>query len=270
MHKIKSKAKPKTAKASAGKVPAAPSVATSVDREKGKAQAAAIFAALAKSPQTKVVLNIANAGSKLPPAIARLGFQEIRFGSEGDGAQVIGDIRDLSYIPDDSCDIVWNANSLCYLYAHEVPAVLRQIHRVLKPKGMFLALVPDMQRLGTELAKGKLEKVLYKSPAGPITAMDMIYGHVASLTQGRRDMEVQSGFTAPTMANKLVRVGFGDVEIRREGFALHINARKVQAVPADKPHVRYVDDDTNKMMRIRDEIDKEPEIWQADLSPLKK
>lgn len=264
MHKVKSKSS-KTKAASQAHVMV---TNTAIDKEKGKAQAKAIFAKL-PLPGKGIVLDIVNGGSKLPATLTKAPLTPVRFGTE-EGFDIQGDIRDLSYIPSDSCDAVWNAGSLPYLYAHEVTPVLNEIYRVLKKNAVFLCSVPDMQRLGQYAYQGKFEKALYHSPAGPITTLDLMYGHAASIAHGQFERAIHTGFIASSIANKLTRAGFGDVEVKREALMLHVTARKVQAVPADKPRIRYIDEDVNKMMRARDEINKAPEIWKADISALKK
>lgn len=266
MHKVKPKGKaPKSAKAQA---PQVMTVNPAVDPEKAKAQAAAIFSKPLE-PGKGRLLDIVNSGGGLPTTLKNAPLQHIRFGASEE-MDIRGDIRDLSYIPAESCDAVWNAGSLPYLYAHEVGPVLANIHRILKRNAVFLFSVADMQRLGQYAYQGKFEKKLYDSPAGPITTLDLMYGHAASIAHGQFDRAIRTGFISSSIANKLTRVGFGDVEVKREALMLHVTARKVQAVPANKPRVRYIDEDVNKMMRARDEISKAPEIWNVDLSALKK
>ena len=62
--------------------------------------------------------------------------------------------------------------------------------------------------------------MLYQSPAGPIHAIDVVYGHRASISRGNRLMAHRTGFTARTLGARLVDAGFRPVRVKREGFVL--------------------------------------------------
>jgi hypothetical protein len=57
---------------------------------------------------------------------------------------------------------------------------------------------------------------------GPIAPLDILYGHNASIARGNHYMAHRGGFTARTLANVLLQVGFGrSVVMRRpESFDL--------------------------------------------------
>jgi len=77
------------------------------------------------------------------------------------------------------------------------------------------------------IAKGQLEETLYVSPAGPISALDMVYGHRPSIQQGNEYMAHHTGFTARSLAQKLSRAGFEKVSVSGKGDrALWAEARK--------------------------------------------
>lgn len=63
------------------------------------------------------------------------------------------DVRTLDY-PDNSQDEVYASHVLEHLPATEVPAALAEWVRVLKPGGTLRIAVPDVQKVGAELAKG--------------------------------------------------------------------------------------------------------------------
>lgn len=206
----------------------------------------------------KIVLNIVNSGAALPKSFRTDEWQEIVVSREIPNAIPL-DIHDLSALPSESCNVIWNAGSLSYLYAHEVAPVLKELYRILKPQGILLVQVPDLQRVGQMLAQGKLENALYNSPAGPIAAIDLLFGHRAALKAGNKRVQTQTGFTAGSIAHKLTPLGFGEVEVTREGWMLRAMARKIPASPPDKPLIRIREDDLNERMRIRDTIEKNPE-----------
>jgi hypothetical protein len=70
--------------------------------------------------------------------------------------------------------------------------------------------------------------------SGPITPLDMIFGHTASLARGNQYMAHRTGFTARTLQQLLVEAGFVDVTLRRGGsFDLWATAYKGRAWVAE-------------------------------------
>lgn len=209
----------------------------------------------------RVALNIVNANVPLPPQFKREEWQEIIVSRQVQGAHIPTDIYGLSSLPAESCDAIWNAGSLAYLYAHEVPVIIQEFHRILKPGGFVQITITDLQRVAQSISQGKLERELYRAPAGIITAIDLLYGHRASIASNRKDLQIKTGFTAHTIVHKFSAQGFGEVEVvRNKGFIMQLTARKVKAVPADKPLIRIQEEDLNEMMRARDNVDKAPEM----------
>ena len=128
-----------------------------------------------------------------------------------------------------SVDAVWSSHNLEHLHRHEVPVALAEFRRVLRPGGQMLLTLPDLQRIAELVAADGLEDEAYSSPAGPITALDMIYGHTPSLARGNRHMAHKTGFTARTLTQLLTEAGFTGVALQREGFALWARAYKPAA-----------------------------------------
>lgn len=250
MHKVK---KPKNNQPK--KAPAKKSTAAKLPKKKMQWPA--------REAGKRVVLNIVNANVPLPKIFDPKQWQEIIASPQDPKAQLQTDLRGMVDLPDQGCDAIWNAGSFGYLQAHEVVAVLRELHRALVRGGVLMFNVTDMQRVGTVLAQGKIEHQLYNSAAGGIAAVDLIYGHRRAIQSGRDDLKINTGFTAGSIANKATSVGFGEVEVRRDGWMLHVVARKVTANPPDKPLIRIMEEDLNEMMRKRDNIDKKPEMMRV-------
>jgi len=93
----------------------------------------------------------------------------------------------------------------------------------------MLLTLPDLQRIAELVANDGLEDEAYNSPAGPITPLDMIYGHTPSLARGNEYMAHRTGFTARTLGQLLIEAGFTSVALQREGFALWARAFKPAA-----------------------------------------
>ena len=71
-------------------------------------------------------------------------------------------------MPTASVDAVWSSHNVEHLYGHQVPTALGEFNRVLKAGGLALITLPDLQTVCRSIAEGKLEPVLYQSPAGPV------------------------------------------------------------------------------------------------------
>src|SRR5262249_8031662 len=98
---------------------------------------------------------------------------------------VVANITDLSMIESGSASAVWTAHCIEHLFAHEVGVALREFGRILRDDGFACIIVPDLQAVASYVAADRLHEVLYKSPSGPITAHDVIYGFGAAIAVGR-------------------------------------------------------------------------------------
>ncbi len=66
----------------------------------------------------------------------------------GDYVDILGDVRDLSQFEDESFDMIYGCHILEHLsYINDLPNVLKNLHRMLKPGGRLFASVPDLQVL---------------------------------------------------------------------------------------------------------------------------
>jgi SAM-dependent methyltransferase len=144
---------------------------------------------------------------------------------------IVGSITRMTAVATASVDAVWSSHNLEHLYAHEVALALAEFHRVLTPDGILKIRLPDLQRVAELVAQGRLEEVIYHSPAGPITPLDMLYGHRASVARGNEFMAHRTGFTARTLGEKLIRAGFARAQVRRAALDLWATAWK--SMPID-------------------------------------
>lgn len=167
----------------------------------------------------------ANLGSGPPtgfrPALFE-GWRELRVDVEPAVApDVIADLTDLSPLPDASVHGVWCSHALEHLFEHQIPIALGEIRRVLAPDGVLCALVPDLQRVAEAIAADRLGDTLYQSPAGPISAHDIVFGHGAAIARGRVFMAHRSGFTPSLMIARLQAAGFSEfLVMRRPNYEL--------------------------------------------------
>jgi predicted SAM-dependent methyltransferase len=128
---------------------------------------------------------------------------------------IVCSITDISPVAADWVDAVWSSHNLEHLQRHEVPLALAEFLRVLKPHGLLLLTLPDLQQVARLVAEDRLEESAYVSQSGPITPLDMIFGHTASLARGNQFMAHRTGFTARSLHKLLSEAGFVEVTLRQ-------------------------------------------------------
>ena len=97
---------------------------------------------------------------------------------------IVGTTTDMSVVTSESVDALFSSHNIEHLYAHEVPLALREFLRVLKPDGFAVITCPDLRSVAELIAADKLTDAAYMSAAGPITPLDILYGHRASVAGG--------------------------------------------------------------------------------------
>jgi SAM-dependent methyltransferase len=178
--------------------------------------------------QTKSLKRVLNAGSgsyaarKIHPVFARDVWQEIRIDidprAKPDMVASITDLRS-SFVPQ-SFDAIWSSHTLEHLYAHEVPSALAEFKRVLKPDGFALITSPDLEAVASLIVDHGLDHVAYTSPIGPITPLDMLFGHSDSIASGHLYMAHKTGFTCASLGRHFVDAEFPVVLVKRQGLDL--------------------------------------------------
>jgi hypothetical protein len=163
------------------------------------------------------------------PGLNTPDWQEIRFDIEPACApDIIGTIVDMSGVADGSVDAIFSSHNIEHIYPHEVPQAIQEFSRVLSADGFVILTCPDLQTVCELVAKDKLVDLLYMSPAGPITPLDVLFGHRASVAQGQFHMAHKCGFTYSVLAAAFLSGGFVSVigGRRPHAFDLWILATK--------------------------------------------
>lgn len=124
---------------------------------------------------------------------------------------IVGDMRTLVGIEDGSVDAVYSSHNLEHLHYNEVFDALKNFRRVLRDRGQLVIVVPDFRLACAKVAEGQGLDTLYVSPAGPITALDMIFGF-RPYTEHNAYMQHRTGFTTLWLRNVLIDQGFSIVE----------------------------------------------------------
>jgi len=121
---------------------------------------------------------------------------------------VIGTMTDMSAVDSESVDAIYSSHNIEHLYPHEVPLAFTEFLRVLKPDGFFVVTCPDLQSVCKLVAEDKLTEPAYSSPAGPISPLDILYGHRPSMARGNLYMAHRCGFTQQVLDGTLRSSGF--------------------------------------------------------------
>jgi len=124
---------------------------------------------------------------------------------------ILGTMKDLSNVQNNSYDSVFSAHSIEHVYIHEVNTVLKAFYRVLKQNGFLVITCPDLKSISKLIVEDKLLEVAYESPAGSINPADMLWGHSNSIKEGNEFMAHKCGFTKKTLMAALTNAGFKSV-----------------------------------------------------------
>jgi SAM-dependent methyltransferase len=128
---------------------------------------------------------------------------------------IVASISDMSPVPSASVDAVYSHHNIEHVFAHEVPRVMEEFLRVLRPGGEALISTPDLQSVAEAIAAGRLEERLYRAEAGDISAIDVVYGLRSDIAEGREYMAHRTGFTLRTLGRKLNQAGFVNIQVMR-------------------------------------------------------
>jgi SAM-dependent methyltransferase len=169
------------------------------------------------SPFTRQLLNVGCGQSRreqLPLYFQSPQWQEIRLDLDPlVKPDINASIIDMGVIADGSIDAIWSSHNLEHLNFYEVPLALAEFKRILKPNGFSLINLPNLRAVAQQIVDDKLLTVMYESAAGPITAMDIVFGHQASIARGNAFMAHRTGFTGNTLGQALLNVGFNEVRV---------------------------------------------------------
>lgn len=105
-------------------------------------------------------------------------------------------------------DVVYSSHCLEHVYSHEVNKALTEFRRVLNKGGYTMIFVPDLEDIKAN------EDTLYESPAGPMTGLDLIYGHRRQI-EDNPHMQHKTGFTQETLRQALEKAGYSKIEVLR-------------------------------------------------------
>ena len=144
---------------------------------------------------------------------------------------IVGTATDMSMIRDNQFDAVYNSHIIEHLDFYDVTKAIKEFLRVLKPGGLIKMITPNLKSIAAKIADGGLLDTVYLSPAGPITALDMLYGHRASVLHGGTDfMRHKTGFTKESFEKILLDAGIEEFKVEECGFDLVVYITKTIAL----------------------------------------
>lgn len=138
---------------------------------------------------------------------------------KGKQPDIIGDIRDIP-LEDNSVDEAMAIHVIEHFYVWEVPNLLREWVRILKPGGKLIIEVPDLEKVVSYMAHGVKDKTLTFWP---------LYGNPES-----KDplMLHKWGYTMKSLGHILELVGLENIE--REAAQFHYKEVRDMRMTATK------------------------------------
>lgn len=105
-------------------------------------------------------------------------------------------------------DVVFCQHALEHLHPFDVRVALGEFMRVLTKGGAAIVFVPDVEGVTPD------DTVLFESPAGPITGLDLFYGF-NRVSQEMPHMRHQTAFIKDTLTRAIEGAGFSKVTVSR-------------------------------------------------------
>ena len=163
----------------------------------------------------KKVLNVGGSKKSIALPSHFAGFEHLLLDIDPGGLpDFVSDARELTSLQAGQFDAVYCSHNLEHYYQHEVPRVLAGFMHVLKDGGFAQVRVPDIHELMKLTIESALdiEDVLYVSDRGPITILDVLYGHGDQIARSGQDYFAhKTGFTNKSLVAALRAAGFSKV-----------------------------------------------------------
>lgn len=178
------------------------------------------------SARQRRLLNVGGQSRGIQLPAAYVSFEHVLLDLDPDvGADIVLDVRELSSLESQQFEAVYCSHNLEHVRQHEVPIVLAGFRHVLKPGGLAHIIVPDLQELMLVCVQQgiDLDGLLYESPMGPITPLDVLYGHGGIMAQSGQDFYAhRTGFSRRTLANVVEASGFGPMFCQQGNLELNL------------------------------------------------
>ena len=136
-------------------------------------------------------------------------WKEIRLDIDEDvKPDIVGTLTDMNLVDSGSVDALYSSHNIEHISPHEVPTALLEFNRVLKDDGFVVITCPDLISVCQAVVSDKLMEPIYTSPAGPISPIDVLYGHRGFIERGKSYMAHKTGFTYSSLLKSFQEAGF--------------------------------------------------------------
>jgi predicted SAM-dependent methyltransferase len=193
------------------------------------------LASPASAANGKRVLNVGGNNKQIPIPPHYTGWHHDLLDIDPSGRpDIVCDAREMHMLPGGVYDAVYCSHNLEHYYRHHARRVLQGFRHVLKPDGFAELRVPDIRQVIAAVHERALEldDELYVSPAGPITAHDVIYGYQAEIESSGQDFYAhKTGYTPTSLTRMLEQAGFARIYVYTR--ALEILAIAFKLAPAE-------------------------------------
>jgi len=163
------------------------------------------------------VLNVGGGDRAIPIPSQYDGWAQVLLDIDARGnPDICCDARTLTTLEPAQFDAIYCSHNLEHYYRHDAMKVLSGFRHVLKPSGFAEIRVPDIQSVIRHVMNTGMDlgDDLYQSPAGPIAAIDVLYGLGREIEQSGRDYYAhKNGFTPKLLRSMLETAGFASVRI---------------------------------------------------------
>lgn len=185
-----------------------------------------------KESGVKSVLNVGGNSKQIPIPSHFAGWQHDLLDIDPRGEpDLVCDARELRELAGGVYDAVYCSHNLEHYYRHDGLNVIRGFHHMLNETGFAEIRVPDIAQVMAALRERELEldDILYQSPAGPISAHDVVYGLQTEIQESGQDFYAhKTGFTPKSLRKILMDGGFPIVFLStQQALAVHALAFKV-------------------------------------------
>lgn len=192
------------------------------------------------------VLNVGGNSKAIPLPPEYEGFDHWLLDIDPKGSpDIVCDARELTTLEPEMFDAVYCSHNLEHYYRHDVPRVLAGFQHMLKEGGFAHIRVPDINEvMRLTIEQGlDIDDVLYTSPSGPITVLDVLYGYTVQIERSGQDFYAhKTGFTQKSLMSVLERAGFSNIYSTLGNLEISVVAFKGKPDPAVRKLFNLPDD----------------------------
>lgn len=157
--------------------------------------------------------------------------------------------RELDRLEQGSYDGIWSGFGLNRIPQRDIPKLLKDWYRLLRPDGRVVICVSNVRKLGELAYKNGWDE---KEGEG-LSPNEWWYGD-----PGRLGLPLRSGFSSSSLAKAFAKAGFTEVEVKVLGPQLVLAASREKRDGPPRMSIR--EEDVNAMMLARDRLDQPPKV----------